>query len=73
MNTKSLNRAIGLAMSALQQARANGSNEYVIYQIQRALRWLNKARCKLKAGYNDVAIGFAKHAQLAMYNAIAAR
>lgn len=73
MNRHSLNRSIGLAMSALQQARANGCSEYVIYQIQRALRWLNKARCKLKAGYSETAVHFAKHAQLAMYNAIAAR
>lgn len=50
MNTKSLNRSIGLAMSALQQARANGYSVIVIEAIRNAIRLLNRARNYLKSG-----------------------
>lgn len=50
MNTQSLNRSIGLAMSALQQARAFGYSAQSIGFIRSALRLLNKARAMLKAG-----------------------
>lgn len=50
MNAKSLNRAIGLAMSALQQARANGYSSQVITHIRHAVLLLNKARTLLKRG-----------------------
>lgn len=51
MNAKSLNRAIGLAMSALQQARANNSDALVIELLRNAIKWLNKARGDLKRGF----------------------
>ncbi len=51
MNTKSLNRAIGLAMSALQQARHNGYSQRAIDYIKEAIAWLNRARASLRLGY----------------------
>lgn len=50
MNTQSLNRSIGLAMSALQQARAYGYSAHCIYLIKSSIRLLNKARNYLKRG-----------------------
>lgn len=50
MNTSSLNRSIGLALSALQQARAFGYSSQSISFIRKAIRLLNKARALLKAG-----------------------
>ena len=50
MNRQSLNRSIGLAMSALQQARANKCAASVIEYIRSAVRLLNKARAYLKVG-----------------------
>lgn len=55
MNRQSLNRAIGLAMSALQQARAYGYSAQSIELIRSALRLLNMARALLKNGQSSVA------------------
>ncbi len=72
MNRSSLNRAIGLAMSALQQARANGQSG-VATLLQSALRYLNKARNCLKRGWNDEARGYAGLALIEIKAAIDAR
>lgn len=50
MNRQSLNRAIGLALSALQQARAYGYSAQSIVSIRAAIQLLNKARGFLKSG-----------------------
>jgi|688.fasta_scaffold789845_2 hypothetical protein len=50
MNKQSLNRAIGLAMSALQQARAFGYSQRAVAFISCALSMLNRARASLKVG-----------------------
>ena len=57
MNTQSLNRSIGLAMSALQQARAymHGATNQTIMFLKRAIRLLNKARVAMRQG--NVAMG----------------
>jgi hypothetical protein len=73
MNTKSLNRSIGLAMSALQQARAYGYSALAIDFIRRALRWLNKARACLKSGEVDRARLFATTAHEQIKCALIAR
>lgn len=73
MNTQSLNRAIGLAMSALQQARANNSNPQVVYWLLSAIKWLNKARADLKRGMSITAKVSASFAYEDICLAIAAR
>lgn len=73
MNTQSLNRSIGLAMSALQQARAYGYKSYAIALIKAALRSLNKARVLLKRGDVILARAYATSAHNDIICAIAAR
>jgi len=75
MNRQSLNRAIGLAMSALQQARAyqHGATNQTIMLLKRALRWLNKARVLLKQGDASRARAFSVCAYNEIKCAIAAR
>jgi hypothetical protein len=73
MNTKSLNRAIGLAMSALQQARHNGYSARCIELLRRAIFWLNRARNVLKRNQVDHALMCAGFANEDIIDAIAAR
>jgi hypothetical protein len=75
MNTKSLNRSIGLAMSALQQARAyqHGATNQTIMFLKRAIRWLNKARARLKQGHSLAAHIYASGAHEQIKLAIATR
>lgn len=73
MNTKSLNRAIGLAMSALQQARAANRHEAHILFLRVAISRLNKARAYLKRGDELTALFFAKWANENIQSAISWR
>jgi|LakMenE18May11ns_1017448.scaffolds.fasta_scaffold5041541_1 hypothetical protein len=73
MNTQSLNRSIGLAMSALQQARANGNSAQAIDAIRWAIRFLNKARVSLKRGNVQLARFFITNAYADIKFAISAR
>jgi hypothetical protein len=75
MNTQSLNRSIGLAMSALQQARnyQHGATNQTMMFLVRAVRHLNKARACLRRGWIDEAKGYAGLAHIEITSAIASR